>query len=138
MNRDDYIREWTDAARAGTLLTTKHDPSGLPVPQPGFRTITCMPAAELERYIEAGDYSIRVYTNANPRHSPFYCELVPREAAVVPGSGVPPMSLTPTFACDRFVAVSGAKQGWHLFAEKEAEIKAKEKDGRLSFIAEYL
>jgi hypothetical protein len=138
MNRDDYIRAWAAAAQAGTLLTPKHDPSGLPTIQPGYRTVACMSPAELERYIAAGDYGIRVFTNNNPKHTPHYCELVPRDPAVVPGSGVPPMSPMPTTACDRFVAVSGRQQGWHLFAETSANIQAKEQAGHLSLYLEFL
>jgi hypothetical protein len=84
-----------------------------------------MSAVELERYIAAGDYGIRVFTNNNRRHSPHYCELVPHDVSIVPGSGVPRMSTTPTTACNRFVAVSGDEQGWHLFGENSATIQAK-------------
>jgi hypothetical protein len=138
MNRDDFIQAWTNAALAGTLLTSKHNPSGLPAPQSRFRTVTCMPPNELAPYIAAGNYAIRLYTNHNPYHSPQFCELVPRDASIVPGSGVPPMSTTPTTACDRFVAVCGARQGWHLYAEAAASIRAKEQRGELTLTYEFL
>ena len=138
LNRDDFIRELRTAAQNDTLLTPKHDPAGLPVPHNCFRTITCMSPAELEQYLAKGEFNIREYTNTNPAHSRQYFVLKPRDASVVPGSGVPPMSSTPTNACDRFVAVCSANQGWHLFAEKESEIKKKVQNGKLLFDAEYL
>lgn len=138
LKREDFTTAWAAAAKAGTLLTVKHDPNDLQTPRNKFRTITVMPPAELEQYIATGDYIIQVYTNNDPKHSPQYCVIVPKDPNVVAGSGVPPMSTTPTAACDRFVAVSGAKQGWHLFAETAAEIQAKEKAGLLSLNTEFL
>ncbi len=138
MDRDDLIRELVTAAQVGTLLTSKHDPIELPIPLRYYRTITCMSPAEILQYIAKGDYGIREYTNTNPAHSQQYFVLKPRDASVVPGSGVPPMSSTPTTACDRFVAVCGVNQGWHLFAEKGSVIKDKEQTGKLFFKTEHL
>ena len=138
MNRDDLIDHWKDAINNGTFLTNKHDPASLGTSHPGYRTVTVMSAPEIKTFIETGDYTIRQFRNNDPKHTDEYYEIVPLDTSMVAGSGVQPLSPVPTTACDRFVAVSGEQQGWHLFAEESSQIAAKESSGDLTFQIELL
>jgi hypothetical protein len=57
---------------------------------------------------------------------------------MVAGSGIQPNSPVPTTACDRFVVVSGVRQGWHLHAEQSANIQSKQASGTLAYLADLL
>jgi hypothetical protein len=138
MTREDFVTELLAAAQCGTLLTTKHNPATLPAPRDKWRSVTCMSPSDLEDFLRSGEYTIRSYHNHDARHPPHYFEIVPSKTSIVAGSGVPAHSTTPTTACDRFVAVSGAEQGWHLFAESSARIQAKQSRGDLTFQVEFL
>lgn len=131
MTRQDFVDCCIDALNQGTLLTPKHDPASVGTPFPGYRTVSTMDTHALLGFFQGGDYGVFGYTNSNPQHTLYYIEIIPNDPAVVPGSGVPPMSGTPTTSCDRFVAVSGVKQGWHLFAEDSQNIQTKESQGGL-------
>ena len=131
MTRQEFVDYCVDALNQGTLLSPKHDPASVGTPFPGYRTVSTMDAPALLGFFQSGDYQAFGYTNTNPRHTPYYVEIIPTNPSVVPGSGVPPMSGTPATRCDRFVAVSGVQQGWHLFAEDSQNIQAKESQGAL-------
>src|SRR5689334_8697834 len=103
LTRNDYLGYLMDAAARGTLLTDKHNPDNLTNTHDKYRSITGMPPDELASYIAAGDFDMRAYENHDPRHPPYFLELIPTNPAVVPGSGIPAFSTTPTHACDRFI-----------------------------------
>lgn len=138
MDRAELLAQWDSAIGSGTFLTDKHDPASLGTPHPTFRTVTVMSSPEIKDFIESGKYKVRLFHNNKKPNSPLYVEIIPEDPMMVPGSGVLPSSPVPTFACDRFVAVSGVQQGWHLFAEQSSTIQKKQSDGDLSFMADYL
>lgn len=138
MDRTELIAQWESALGSGTFVTPKHNPASLGTPHKGFRTILVMPPPEITGFIKSGEYRLRLFRNNDQPQSPDYVEIIPRDPVIVPGSGVLSRSPTPTFACDRFVAVSGVDQGWHLFAEESSTIQQKESAGNLTFLADLL
>lgn len=136
INRDDLINHWKDAISNETFLADKHDPASLETAYSTYRTVIVKSASEIGTFIETEDYTIRQFRNNNSRHTPEYYEIVPMDTGIVTGSGVHPHSLIPTTACDRFVVVSGAREGWHLFAEESSQIAAKASSGGLTFQGE--
>src|SRR5262249_13825485 len=138
LSRDDMLDHWRDAIAKGTFLTGKHDPSSVGTPHPKFRTVTVMSAPEIQSFIESGDFTLRLFQNKNQPQSPDYIEIVPNDPSMVAGSGIQPLSPVPTTACDRFVAVSGVQQGWHLFAEQSANIQKKQTTGDLTYLLDLL
>jgi len=138
MNRQHMLDHWKDAIAKGTFLTSKHDPASVGTVHPKFRTVTVMSAPEIKTFIDSGDYSLRLFRNAKQPQSPDYIEIIPKDSSMVAGSGVQAHSPVPTTACDRFVAVSGVQQGWHLFAEQSATIQQKQHNGDLSYICDLL
>ena len=137
LTRNDYLSYLTDAANSGTLLTGKHNPNNIGTTWNKDRSVTVKPPAELTNYIASGDFDIRAYENQDARHPPCYLELIPSDASVVTGSGIPAYSTTPTYSCDRFVAVSGVRLGWHIFAELSTTIQARTASGVLRLIADF-
>lgn len=135
-DRDKLIYDWKDAIDNGTFLTSKHDPSSVGTLYPGYRTVTVNDSAELKKFLESGDFKVRKYHNNNPKHTDDYFQITPHDAGMVAGSGVQPHSPACSHPCDSFVAVSGANQGWHLFAEESVNIQQKETNGDITFITE--
>ncbi len=129
MNRDGVKQLLLDAAANGTLLTTKHDPSSVGTAYPGYRSVTVGSSSGVVEFLQGDQYVMHQYEDARRRN--MYVEIVPHDAAIVPGSGIPAQSAQPTHACNRFVAVSGAIQGWHIFAEEDSVIQGKLRDGDL-------
>jgi hypothetical protein len=134
MNKDELLTDWNDAIDNGTFVTGKHDPSSVGTPYPGYRTVTVKSQAEIQGFLASGDYTLRRYHNNNYPQSPDYIEIVPAETSMVAGSGIQPNSPVPTTACDRFVAVSGRHQGWHLYAEQSTNIHNKSIIGDLTYL----
>ena len=135
-DRNELIGYWKDAIENGSFLTSKHDPSSVGTPHPGYRTVTVKGFSELRAFLESGDFKIRQYQNSNPNHTDGYYQITPNDSSMVAGSGVQPHSPTCSHPCDSFVAVSGVNQGWHLFAEESANIQQKEMNGNITFITE--
>ena len=138
MDKNEMLTYWNDAIANDTFLTSKHDPSSVGTPYSGFRSVTVKSQPELQGFLASGDYTLRQYHNNNFPKSPDYIEIVPTNCMMVAGSGIQPNSPVPTTTCDRFIAVSGVQQGWHLYAEQSANIKKKETDGKLTFVSEFL
>lgn len=138
MDRNEMLGYWNDAIASGTFLTSKHDPSSVGTPYPGYRTITVNSQPEIQGFLSSGNYTLRQYRNNNYPQSPYYIEIVPNDTSMVAGSGIQPYSPVPTTACDRFVAVSGVQQGWHLYAEQSANIQSKQSSGTLTYLTDLL
>jgi hypothetical protein len=136
--RDDLLRVWDQAIDNETFLTSKHDPKSVGTSLSKYRTVTVMEAPGLKTFFQEGNFTIRQYENNNPTHSDDYFQIVPKDTSVAAGSGIEPHSPTCSHPCDSFVAVSGANQGWHRYAEESANIQAKETSGDLKFIVELL
>lgn len=137
-NKPSVLSDWQNAIGSGTFLTFKHDVSSVGSGCPTYRTVSLLSQPELGQYLGSGNYDVRLYENNRQPASPLYFEIVPKDIGFVAGSGIQPNSSVPTIACDRFIAVSGVKQGWHLFAEQESEIKKKQSNGDLTYLADLL
>jgi hypothetical protein len=135
-NRDDLLRVWDQAIDNGTFLTSKHDPKSVGTTLSKYRTVTVMETPGLKTFFQEGSFTIRQYENKNPKHTDGYYQIVPNDTSVAAGSGIEPHSPICSHPCDNFVAVSGADQGWHLYAEESVNIQAKETNGDLKFIVE--
>ena len=135
MNKNDLILQWSAAVDSGSLLTPKHDPTGLYIAWNKFRTVLTLEAsASLGGYIKSGSYSIRVFEDSKfPASSGLY-EVVPSGSAPfsVAGSGVQSGSITPSGSYDRLVVAHSKKEGWHVYAEDSTRISGSMASGRLT------
>jgi hypothetical protein len=136
MNKEEFLDHWKDAIDKGTFLTGKHDPASLGTPYPTFRSVTIMSQPEIKVFLETGDYTLRRFHNNREPQSPEYIEITPNDPLIVAGSGVPSKTAFPTTACDRFIAVSGVKLDWHLFAEQSCQIQLKQASGDLTYLGD--
>ena len=136
--RSSVLADWQNAIADGTFLTYKHDVASVGSGCPTYRTVSLLSQPELGQYLGSGNYDLRLYENRRQPASPLYFEIVPKDAGFVAGSGIQPNSGVPTIACNRFIAVSGVKQGWHLFAEQDSEIQKKQTNGDLNYLTDLL
>lgn len=136
MNLNEFTAHLKSAAKAGTLMTPKHDPNNLSTTYSSHRTVLSHElAGNLEAFICSGQYVVYEYENRRIPKSPLYFEIIPSGSTTftVPASGVAPNSLFATSTADRIVAVSGNYQGWHLFGECSTTIQQKVSAGDLVF-----
>lgn len=135
MTLDDFKNGLKQAAKNGTLLTPKHDPTKLGTTVfSSFRTVLSHDlAAKLESFIASGKYSVTEYENKRLPNSPLYFEITPDHDSgfTVPASGVTANSVFSSTVVDQIVAVSGHTQGWHLFGENSQIILTKLTNGDL-------
>ena len=134
LTRPSLLADWQTAVTAGTFLTFKHDIASVGSGSLRYRTVSMLSQPELQQFLNSGEFDLRVYENHQQPKSPLYIEIVPRDATFVAGSGIQANSGVPTDTCNRFIAVSGTNQGWHLFAERDVEIERRQKTGDLSFL----
>ena len=134
--REWVTGQWKAAADAGTLLTERHDPTGLARTFGGYRTVlTPELATNLQSFISSESYVIDYYQQKISGHGPYYYVLTPTDPKYsVAGSGVLSRSQTPTGECDRLVVVSGKDASWHLHAEKQTKIDAAISGGSLTHL----
>jgi hypothetical protein len=127
------------AAKAGTLMTPKHDPANLGTIYLSYRTVLATDmAVNLVSFLASGDYTIREYHNNGHPTSPIYLEIEPSAGSSfsVPASGVPIASPIASTAVDRLIALSGQNQGWHIIGEDSLVIQRKLSNGDLVFMSE--
>lgn len=131
--KEEMAKRFELAAKDGTLLTTKHDPSGLSATHSQQRTVVAADLApKLPEFFQSLDFEITHYENTSYPKTPDYWEVRPTNPTFsVPASGVPAYSPTPTTQCDRLVVVSGSQQGLHVFGESSAEIQRRVRAGEL-------
>ena len=134
--REWITGQWKAAADAGTLLTARHDPTGLARTFGGYRTILVPElAANLQSFISSESYVIDYYQQKVSGHGAYYYVLTPTDPQYsVAGSGVLSRSQTPTGQCDRLVVVSGKDTSWHLHAEKQTKIDTAIASGNLTYL----
>jgi hypothetical protein len=134
-SREQLVGYWSGAAAANTLLTPKHDPSGLLSTFQGFKSVlTPQLAANLEGFVGSGNYSIGHFQNVAYPNTPDYFVIESKtKDFAVPGSGVYGASGLVLWPCDRLVIVSGANQGWHIYAELASNIRLAQSNGALIF-----
>jgi len=135
MNFDEFKAYLEKAAEDGTLLTPKHDPGNLAQTWATYRTVLSPDLAKnLEAFIKSGSYTVNYYEDWRPNVSGPLFEITPTDPNFnVPGSGIASQASAPHAPCDRLIAVSGSKQGWHLFADNAAEIEKRAASNQLQF-----
>jgi hypothetical protein len=124
------------AAKAGTLLSYKHDEANLhDTSQPERSVIAPHVSKNLFNFFDSDDYKMVEYENPKYPSTPRYIEIIPNPTSTfsVPASGVPAASSVPNQALDRLVIISGYKQGIHVHGEDSAEIQRKLSGGALVF-----
>lgn len=139
MNKNELKRELLLAAKAGTLMTPKHNPDNLHVAYKNFRSVLSYHlASNLEKFIKSGNFDIKEYENKKRPDTPFI-EIIPHQDSGfrVPASVVAANSLMPTERLNRLIAVSGSRQGWHLYGESYDTILQKVFTGELEVKEEY-
>jgi hypothetical protein len=135
MERRSIVSKWKEAAESGSLLTPRHDPNNLTFVWSSYRSIlTQQMSGSLKQFIDSGNYTIKVYSDANYPGGAGLFEVIPDPASgfSVVGSGVPSGSITPSGSLDRLIFVSGIVQGWHVYAESSQQIYSSIAAGRLS------
>jgi hypothetical protein len=108
---------WLQAIADGTFVTPKHSPASTGTVYPTYRSITVTDPSGLYQFFRDGKYTIEKFANQSFPNSPDYYVITPGDTTFVPGSGVMANSQNPSHPLDRFVVVSGVKQGWHVYAE---------------------
>lgn len=134
MKKSDFIAEIRASARNGTLLTPKHDPQNLAIHFSPHRTVLSFDlAANLEAFIDSGQFTAVEYQNVEYPNSPLYIVISPDPGSgfSVPSSGVTAQSGFVPYPLDSLVAVSGARQGLHLFGEHSTQVLRKVNEGKL-------
>ncbi len=134
MDFDELKRHLVEAVENGTLMTPKHDPNNLMTTFVKYRTVlTHELAPNLEAFIKSGQYSVNEFQNIHSPNTPFYFEITPDSESgfSIPASGVQAYSELGSSLVDRLVAVSGSKQGWHVFGEDSHIITQKILNGDL-------
>lgn len=136
MTKADYIIVFQGAIENGSFLTNKHHPSGVGVAYDRDRTVTVQDPSGLYDYLGTDGFTMHRYHNNSHPQSPEYLVLRPNDPAYIAGSGIPTQSAVPTHDCDRFIVVSGVKQGWHIYAEQQSRIDANAQNGQLKYLGE--
>jgi hypothetical protein len=135
MDKNTLQAMWLQACKDGTLLTPRHDPTGLAVPWNSYRTVlTSELAQNLEGFINSGEFKATYYHNNNEPATPDYyaIELTTPNYSIT-ASGVPKLARTPDAPKDRLIFVSGQNQGWHCFGENDLRIQQNITAGILIF-----
>lgn len=132
-NKQEFIDYCVDACQQGTFVTGKHDITNLSTPSPKKRSVNLMGNSEMEAYLQKGDFRVDCYSDTKPGNTPQLYILTPNDSSIVSGSGVPPLSTTPTTGCDVFAVPSGQYQGWHGYACQSSDVKKQETQGRFTW-----
>lgn len=123
-----------EAAKAGTLITEKHNPFLINVPKRKNRSvISSTIASDPVGFILSEKYQIIEYENKSKPDSPLYFEIIPTPGSIysIPASGITKYSTTASCVYDRIIAVSGTNIHWHIFGESSQEIQKKLRKGTL-------
>ena len=136
LSKDEFIDVCCDACDNGTFVTDKHKASHLSRLYSQPRSVNCMDNPETASYLRAGNFQVHCYSDTNANHSPELYLLTPSDPSIVPGSGVPQLSNTPTTQCDVFSVPSGVVQGWHGFAYNSPKVTTREANAELTLRGE--
>lgn len=134
MTLEEFKLQITRAATSGKLMTPKHDPKRLDTAYRSFRTVlTHELAANLENFINGGQYTVTEYENKKFQQSPQYFVIKPNPESkfYIPASGVLKAYVFGSTLVDSLVVVSGQLQGWHVFGEDSSVIESKLANGDL-------
>jgi len=134
MEFKELKRYLVKAAKNGTLMIPKHDPTNLKTTYKRFRTVLSHDLAPyLETFIRSGLYSVNEFENTRATNSPLYFEIIPNEESgfLITASGIQACSIFGSSVMDRLIAVSGLDEGWHVFGEDSHIIDQKILNGDL-------
>lgn len=121
------------AAASGSLVTPKHDPAKGSVVFSKDRSVINGPvSSSLCTMLQTGSFSAEEYLD--PRYPNPHYVLEPSASFSSLGSFIPSGSTGSTGSYDRLIAVNGAKQGWHLYAENQAVIDQRVASGSITHI----
>ena len=126
-----------DAATDGTLLTLKHDPNDLNTTRSRYRTVLSYDCAQnLEDFLKSEDYEFTQYNNTEFPKIHYYIKIIPSSNSgySIPASGVPGHFPFATSGVDCLVAISGSRQGWHIYGESSHIIEDKLASGKLELM----
>jgi hypothetical protein len=137
MDRKELLAMWKGSYDNVSLVTSKHHPSGIGTPMSKPRSVMVQALADVNSFLQSGNYKATRYHNADHPKSPEYIVMEPHDPKYVAGSGIPANTPDPTGSLDRIVAVSGVSQGWHVYAEDSTVIQKKIAHKTLT-ILEYL
>ena len=137
-DKQEFIDYCVAACQNRTFVIAKHDPSRISTSYSCDRSVNCMGEDEMEQYLQAGRFRVCVYSDSDPNHSPEFYTVLPDDQQVVPGSGVPAYSTTPTTQCDIFAVPTGYRKGWHCYAYESSGVAARVAEGKLTLLAELL
>jgi len=137
-SRPLLVGHWQQAIADDTFVSFKHHPTGLATLQKTRSVLDPDLVDNLSGFLNSGCYSIAHFTNKAYPTTPDYFVVVPKDTDFsVPGSGIMPASPSVLWPCDRLVIVSGASQGWHIYAELSSNIKLAQSNGQLTFNQTY-
>ncbi len=137
-DKNDLAANMVQGLDNGSLISPKHSVASLGTPASGYKTVVVPDTKDLKTFFNGGNYTAKLYQNSDPKHNGDYVVITPVDTSYVSASGVPSMSPVPTHPCDVFVAVSGSKQGLHLFGEESTNVQAKESSGKITFVKDLL
>lgn len=136
LDMNELLSHWIKACEDGTFVTPKHDPANLDTPDKRHRSVNCMGNDEMTAFLRKREFTVDCYANKNSSHSPELYTITPRDAAVVPGSGVRPLETTGSTAHDIFAVPSGFKQGWHAYSYDSTSVSRRVTEGHLHLLGE--
>ncbi len=136
LSKKRFVDACVDACNKSTFVTPKHDATNLSSPYNRARSVNCMDNPQMAAYLQNGAFKVHCYADINSNHSPEFYIVTPNDPSVVPGSGIPAMSTTPTTQCDVLAVPSGVVQGWHGYAHESSKVSARVANGGLSPLGE--
>lgn len=130
-SKADLAARLVAAADSGSLVTSKHNPASASVAWPTGRSVLePHVSASLRDMLVSGSFSAEEYQD--PRFPNACYVITPSASYASLGSFIPSGSTGQTGSFDRLVAVDGTKQPWHVFAENQATLDAKQVSGSIA------
>ncbi len=136
MTKAELANAIVEAAGSGSLVIPKHDPASGSVVWPSFRTVLTAPASEsIVNGFSSGSFTVTEYKDRKHSGSQYVVQMTDPNVTPV-AVGIPSGSTTGSRECDRFVLVSGLKQGLHIYGDSQVTIDERVASGTLSLIGE--
>lgn len=133
LSKSTLSRDLVAAAKSGTLVTQKHDPQSVSVACAAGRSIIDpVVSSSMCEMFESGSFDAVEYRDGRFKSPTFVIN--PHQAYASLGTHIPSGSTGTTGSYDRIVAVSGSKQGWHVFAENQSYFDDKLKSGSIELV----
>jgi hypothetical protein len=142
MKKNDFLNKVYAAHKAGTFITTKHDPRRIRLQTfNSYRTVVSDELADRDNIMDALHDSrtrIQVYFDCDVKHSSMvYVTAEPICVSSVAASGIASGAIVPCDTMDYLALIDGSAQGWHVFGEHSVKIADKVQDSLLIKIDEF-